>query len=366
MSDFDRWPSGGMLSYIKNILPDLRERLLERGFELELYGCDPVGHSKESADYISFMKVKTSRKIIPNSTRCFCSIIKKARKLKRFDVAYSHTETATIALRLIRPKSYIVHHQHGLSYKGAKGFERFHNAERWLAQKMASRVLVVASEKDVSEHARCMNEQDKYYSIGSPIPYNDIVHCDDGKQERSKTVRFIYTGRLAPQKNVQHAIMAFNKFRIDVNPDSEFIILGDGPEKSDLERIAFGLECSSAISFLGNLDSIRVYKELSKADIMLFPSRGEGMSLSVLEALASGLPIVCLDVVGMNSLIVDNQTGFIASDDSLCAFVAAMKKAVEAQNDMKKTCQEFASRYSSEVVAEQIALHLISGEEMGE
>ncbi|MDN0055206.1 glycosyltransferase family 4 protein [Collinsella ihumii] len=356
MTNYSSWPLGGMLSYVRNILPSLESIVERHGDSMRLYGCI-AGEAKDTRSYISLTEVKVGRKVIPNSLRFGAAIIKNKNLFKDIDVVYSHTESATIALRLINRKCKIVHHQHGLSYKEAKDVERFHNAERWLAQKLADKVLVVASDAATKEHGLEMGAPGKYYAIGSPIPFSRIRQIVTRRHDGRNGLRFIYTGRLNSHKNVRLAIRAFSAFQATCT-DSTFTIIGDGPDRQKLEDLATNICAEGTVSFLGRQPEELIYRNLANADVMLFPSKGEGVSLSVLEALAAGVPVVCLDVVGLRDLIVDGETGCICKVDTPEEFAKQMERASQDHRQMSAGCIKFASRYAASAIAEQIASHL--------
>lgn len=356
MTDYSSWPLGGMLSYVRNILPSLESIVERHGDSMQLYGCI-AGESKDARSYISLTEVKVGRKVIPNSLRFGAAIIKNRSLFKDIDVVYSHTESATIALRLINRHCRIIHHQHGLSYKKTKDLERLHNAERWLAQKLADKVLVVASDAATKEHGFEMGAPGKYYAIGSPIPFCRIRKIVSDRNDNRNGLRFIYTGRLNSHKNVQLAIQAFSTFQASYT-DSTFTIIGDGPDRQKLEDLATNICVEGTVNFLGRQPEELIYRNLANADIMLFPSKGEGVSLSVLEALAAGVPVVCLNVVGLRDLIIDGETGCICMVDTPEEFARQMERASQDRCQMSAGCIKFASRYAAPAIAEQIASHL--------
>lgn len=357
MSDYDKWPFGGMLTYVKNILPTLSKIIEQRGDALRLYGCKAYDGESHGDAYIPITRIRTGFKIIPNSLRYGLAIVVHRNLFRDVDIVYSHTETATIALRLINKNCKIIHHQHGLSYKSAKDLERFHNFERWLAQCLADEVLVVASEKAVEEHGRDMGAPKKFHAIGSPIPFDRIRQTDSPRSELENTIRFIYTGRLNSHKNVRLALEAYAIFHA-AHPDSKFTIIGNGPDKETLQAWVTDNIKDKSVVFLGKLESDSVYRNLSSSDILLFPSNGEGVSLSVLEALAAGLPVVCRDVIGLRDLVVDGKTGIISKSDTVEGFAEAIECAARSFQAMRTNCIDFASDYSESIIAHKIANYL--------
>jgi glycosyltransferase involved in cell wall biosynthesis len=87
-------------------------------------------------------------------------------------------------------------------------------------------------------------------------------------------------------------------------PDMSFKVIGDGTESKNLERISLNEKLNDKIFFLGNISRGNVIDEMNKSDIFLFPSF-EGGGMVVLEAMAAGLPVICLDYGGPGEMVTD-------------------------------------------------------------
>lgn len=124
-------------------------------------------------------------------------------------------------------------------------------------------------------------------------------------------IKLISTGRLIERKGYKYLIEAIAGMK-----DAELTLIGDGNIKAELEVQA--KEQNSNVIFLGKKNHSEVVNLLQKADIFVLPSLNEGMSNSILEAMATGLPIITSDTGGSNELVINN--GFIvekANSDKL-------------------------------------------------
>ncbi len=92
-------------------------------------------------------------------------------------------------------------------------------------------------------------------------------------------------------------------------------VLGDGPDRSKLEKLANDLNVSDKIKFVGHIDPDLVPRYLSQADIFVRPSRSEGLGNSFLEAMAAGLPVVATKVGGIPDFLIDGETGIFCRVD---------------------------------------------------
>ncbi len=118
----------------------------------------------------------------------------------------------------------------------------------------------------------------------------------------------IHTSNFRPVKRVCDTIRILEKVN-KVIP-TKLILIGDGPDRSECERLTRELKLESNVLFLGKQDGLE--NLLSVADIFLMPSQSESFGLSALEAMACGIPVISSSVGGLPELIVHNTTGFIA------------------------------------------------------
>ena len=153
-------------------------------------------------------------------------------------------------------------------------------------------------------------------------------------------------------------------------PDARFELVGDGPERGRLVARADALGIASAVSFLGHTDDVAA--QLAKADISALPSRTEAFPNAVLEAMASGLPVVASAVGGLGELVDDRRTGLLtppgdapALAERLCALMAdgalgihlgrAARAAVEARFSFDRMTAGVERVYLSELTRRGLA-----------
>jgi glycosyltransferase involved in cell wall biosynthesis len=118
-----------------------------------------------------------------------------------------------------------------------------------------------------------------------------------------------YVGRLTAVKNPALFVTMAQRVLASV-PDARFIIIGDGELRVDVERQIVGLGLSEQISLAGwRKDMPSVYGAL---DVLVLPSLNEGTSVTAIEAMALGVPVVATAVGGMPDLVADGQTGLLA------------------------------------------------------
>jgi glycosyltransferase involved in cell wall biosynthesis len=134
--------------------------------------------------------------------------------------------------------------------------------------------------------------------------------------DETRPVDVIYTGRLVALKNVASAIEATRK-AISMGADVRLKIVGDGPLKSRLQELARKEGIADRVNFAGQLPQKDVIAALQASSIFLFPSLKEGGVWSLMEAMALGLPTICVRTSGMA----------VIGDDASVAFVEPSNRA---------------------------------------
>ncbi len=118
----------------------------------------------------------------------------------------------------------------------------------------------------------------------------------------------IHTSNFRPVKRVPDTIRILEKVNKEI--PCKLVLVGDGPDRSECERLARELGIHKNVLFLGKQDALA--EILNAADLFLMPSQSESFGLSALEAMACGKPVISSSVGGLPELVIHNETGFIA------------------------------------------------------
>jgi glycosyltransferase involved in cell wall biosynthesis len=128
---------------------------------------------------------------------------------------------------------------------------------------------------------------------------------------RPKTLTLLSVGRLHAQKNVAYLLKIVAAVRDTLKTPITATIIGDGPERPNLEQLAADLGISSSVRFAGWLDRAAVQNAYQSATFLIHVSTYEGMSNVILEALASGLPVAASHIPGNTELVEPGVNGFL-------------------------------------------------------
>jgi glycosyltransferase involved in cell wall biosynthesis len=135
------------------------------------------------------------------------------------------------------------------------------------------------------------------------------------RDQKHLPLTLLFVGRLHWQKNVSALLSVLEVIRSRFVLPAIARVVGDGPERLHLEKLAGQMRLDNAISFEGWLSRAEIASAYRRAFLLVNLSRYEGMSNVVLEALASGLPVIGSNIPGNAELIEDQATGFLFNLD---------------------------------------------------
>jgi glycosyltransferase involved in cell wall biosynthesis len=149
--------------------------------------------------------------------------------------------------------------------------------------------------------------------------------------------RIVTAGRLIRSKAVGDVIAVFAALLPDF-PDARLTVLGNGPERSSLERLTRSLGVAKAVEFLGHVSHDRVSRELATADVFLLMSRKESERLpnGVKEAMACCCVCVVSETPGIEELVVDGETGFVVPQGDIAAASRCVTQVFSNRDDVQK------------------------------
>jgi N-acetyl-alpha-D-glucosaminyl L-malate synthase BshA len=118
----------------------------------------------------------------------------------------------------------------------------------------------------------------------------------------------VHTSNFRKVKRVGDVIQIFNLVQKEI--PSKLLLIGDGPERSNIEKICRDLDVCEKVTFLGKQEAIE--EILSVCDLFILPSEKESFGLSALEAMACEVPVICSNAGGLSEVVVDGVTGYLS------------------------------------------------------
>jgi len=176
----------------------------------------------------------------------------------------------------------------------------------------------------------------------------------------------LYVGRLEHMKGVDILLRGWACLQANRPAAARLALVGDGPERAGLERLAEELGLRASVSFLGEQGEVLPYYQA--ADLLLLPSRTEGLSNALLEAMACGLPVLVSRVGGAVDLVTDPQNGlFFESGDEvelagkLCLLLASPDLRAALGARARETARAFVSLDLTAARVEGVYRELVGG-----
>ena len=207
------------------------------------------------------------------------------------------------------------------------------------------------------------HQRDTLTALGMPPERVHLLPCGVPTERfrpasvpRQGPFRFATVARLVVSKGIDVSIRAFAEVHGSV-PETELVIVGDGPERENLEALAGSLSLGAAVQFVGMKREDEVVRLLQDSDALLHHSLEhrrwvEGFGVAVAEASACGLPVVVSRSGGLVDQVVDGETGFIVPMGDHEAMATAMKRLCEdrdlarrmGRNGRERMIREYDSR----------------------
>ena len=168
----------------------------------------------------------------------------------------------------------------------------------------------------------------------------------------------LYAGRLSPEKGVVWLVRAFPAV-IAACPDARLVLVGDGPQRTELAALAQTLGLKGAVLFAGMQPHDTVISYMRAADLFVFPSLREVFGIALVEAMSCGLPIVASNVMGIPSVVEDPANGRLVPPSDAAALAerviyflqAPGERAALAERNMAKAAEYAIPRIVDRLLA---------------
>lgn len=180
----------------------------------------------------------------------------------------------------------------------------------------------------------------------------------EGKKETSNTI--LTVTRLSKRdryKGVDKVILALPKIISSIS-DANYLVVGEGDLKSELQELAQNIGIKEKVHFLGFVDDQELEKAYHISDVFVMPSSKEGFGIVFLEAWQHKLPVICGNQDASPEVVTNNVNGFTVNPDSMEELVDAIVKLLKDKTTARQMAEEgyntIAKRYSYPVFQEQL------------
>lgn len=311
-------------------------------------------------DFIKFIHLKS--RVSKNKLKNFLSVLRYAFRLVSilkhyqvdniFFITLESSMIGAIATKHLKNKKYFI--ISGANVLRENKLLRLIATKIFTYFKSMNNKFIFQNNEDKMLFEKMLGVNNRFYLIkGSGIDVDKISYRPIDKTE---SVKFLFAGNLYYAKGVSYFYEAAIKIK-NANLNADFFIAG-----KYLKNHPFSIEDSfyqtivesESIEYLGSWDQKTFLKNLYDYHVFVLPSFGEGIPLAVMEAMASGRALICSNVPGCNSCIIDNKNGYLCEPQSSESLIQSMQKII----NNKKRISEMGE-CSRKMVEKEFKLELI-------
>ena len=204
-----------------------------------------------------------------------------------------------------------------------------------IGRRMTGRAeTVIAVSPSVREHlvSRLGVSRERVVVVPNGVDH-DVFHPAEPDSQPRRPTRILFVGRLIFNKGPELLLDGLSLLA-GANVDFTAALLGDGPLRGRLEKLADQAPLAGRVSIVGRVDDVA--ERMRQADIVVRPSTTEGLPLALLEAMASGLCVVASDIPGNRDLIRHGENGLLFRPGDADSLAANLRRVVEDDRERRR------------------------------
>lgn len=284
--------------------------------------------------------------------------IKNLLKKNNYKFIHCHSPIGGVCGRIAAKltKTKVIYTAHGFHFfKGSSIFSRivYYPIEKLLSY--ITDILITINREDYNLAKNNMKAKSVYYVPGIGIDYNKYINKIVNNEEKRKSIGIkaddimvLSVGELNKNKNHEIVIKALSNIK---NSRIHYCIAGKGELSDDLKKLSKQLNIDKNVHILGFRKDITELYKIS--DIFCFPSYREGLSVALMEAMASSLPVVCSKIRGNVDLIQENKGGYFCNVEDIDSYTFFLDKLSNNKNiryEMGKYNERFVKSFGIDIV----------------
>lgn len=291
-------------------------------------------------------------------------LLKKIIEEEHFDIIHCHTPVGAMLARLAAKDvrnngTKVIYTAHGFHfYTGAPliNWILYYPVERWLAH--YTDVLITINKEDYERAKKFKVRQVEYIpGVGIDVEKFYPNPCDRDKKRQelginSDDIVLLSVGELNENKNHRLIIELLPYLKNNIF----YVICGKGPLMEEYINLANKLGIQKRLKLMGYVNDTPNYYRI--ADLFVFPSKREGLPVSIMEAMASGLPIIATDIRGSRDLLGDSSNVLFSLDDDRDYIIKSINKLLKNRADVSKENVDRAKMYNNQVIIKSFLMLL--------
>ena len=247
----------------------------------------------------------------------------------------------------------LVHHIHGVL--GNTKSEKFYAMVEKVFMLFADRIVTVSQIQKIDIRKNLLLRSKVCHVSNGTL----VASTDKEKVYHNNKFNLLMVARFTPEKN-HYLAMDIVKELLNKGMDIELNLLGDGECMQDVLAYASSLKISGSVNFIGYKDNVNDY--IRDSDALLITSKTEGLPMSMLEAMALGVPIISTPVGEIPYIIEESNGGFIANNTSeFTSIIERLYKDLELTKSMGKKARAYLEQNLSVTAQSQALGQLYSG-----
>jgi glycosyltransferase involved in cell wall biosynthesis len=338
-------------------LPALLKRLQQEGVDVAVFTSSYKGQRNHTVDRIPVFRFRYFFKALERLTHEEMAADRFSRGLlpKIMSVCYLFFGMVAILL-FTKHRKYDIIHVHwpfphilfgilGRNTSRTRIFSSFHGAEiRWLKRKFPwfipiFRMFINKSNCITTNSSHTARELEEITKKNIEIlPFSSTIGHHEPCAKDEKEILFV--GRLVERKGVRFLIQAMAKIQKDIRHN--LYIVGDGPDREELEQLVRHLDLRNRITFTGYITDKALAQRFKRASFFVLPAvydkKGdiEGLGVVLIEAMAYSKPVIASRAGGIVDIVQDTINGFLVPPGDVDALASSMKK-LAADNQLRQS-----------------------------
>ena len=333
------------------LIVELGRAAQDQGFQVDVLAADPRFQEMILAAGLGLVDLDVIRREIrPYRDARALAAVTRLLSRSSYTIVHTHTSKPGMVGRLAATRAGVpgvIHTPHLFPFHEESGrlaaaayvrYERF--AARW-----CHRIVTVSDSQREWALRLQIGRPDQVISIPNGVSFERAAAARSRAEVRAalgmgKGFMVLASGRLAPQKGVEYLVRAAPRIRQAV-PDACIVVVGDGPLKRRLASLTAEVGVEETVRFLGFRRDVG--ELLAAADLVVLPSLWEGLSISLLEAMAAGKAIVTTTLASNREATDDGRAARLVPPkdvDALAAAVAALAASPGERDVLGRRAQE--------------------------
>lgn len=331
-------------------------KFLEDEFETTLIGGVPDDAETDSLHILEEYGIKPiiiheiQRSINPNNEYKAYKKIKAILKEIQPDIVHTHASKAGVLGRMAAFSlniPIVIHTFHGHvfhSYFGKVKTRVFKSIEQYLAKKSTGIVVISALQHEELVNTYKIVPANKAKII--PLGF-DLKKFQENREEKRNLIREKYqlqeneiaiaiVGRLAPVKDHDYFLKVVEQLLATTKRKVRIFIVGGGAEEAHIKEKVDEIQKRFPATIIMTSWIFDIPAFIPGMDIIALTSKNEGTPVSIIEAQASGIPVISTDVGGVRDIIADEKSGYVVKREDFETYVEKLRKLVEEDEIREK------------------------------